>query len=544
MAEPSVRPSAPRPVAIAAAASRFGPERAIAGVVHRQLWRGALAVGGASALAVAVSFRGYRRAYDTTGQRQALAEAMSSNDGVVALFGEPHGIDAIGGFVAWRSAAVLTVIAAVWAIVAVSSAVRGAEDDGRWDLLVAGATTRARATAAAFAGLTAAVAGIFGPVLVACWAFGVRQGDVSRGDALLLAMTLSTAPLWFGAVALACGQVAPRRGRAVALAGGFLGASFAVRLIADGVGALSRARWASPHAWLLEVRPMAGARPALLGLLVATMALVLAGALWLCARRDVGAAPWPERPPAPRRSPRSVARLTLRLVRPGALGWLALVGSAAFVFGLVAAGLSGPPLPGFGGQRGPDGYLSTTFLLLAVLLAVAVAGVLAQVQREEGSGRIDHLLVRPVRRRRWFAGWLAAAGALVLTGGVLAGVAAWAGNRLGGGSTSMGGLLAAGVNLAAPALTLVGVGAVVFALVPRRTAAVAYGIVAGSFILEILGVVLDLPSVVVSLSVFHHPARLPAADPAWGSWAALVAIGAAAAGIAVAALPRRDLEPD
>src|ERR1019366_6482841 len=80
----------------------------------------------------------------------------------------------------------------------------------------------------------------------------------------------------------------------------FLGASYAVRMIADAGLGLHGLIWASPLGWVEELRPLTAPQPAALVPVAAFTAVLAAAAVRLAGTRDVGAGLVPDR--ASRRS--------------------------------------------------------------------------------------------------------------------------------------------------------------------------------------------------------------------------------------------------
>ena len=95
------------------------------------------------------SAAGYVAAYGNLAERRALQDSIGGNAGIAALFGRPGTLTTIGGFTAWRSLGVLVIVGSVWGAFLGARQFRGEEETGRWDVVLAGPTTRRRATAAA-----------------------------------------------------------------------------------------------------------------------------------------------------------------------------------------------------------------------------------------------------------------------------------------------------------------------------------------------------------------------------------------------------------
>ena len=106
---------------------------------------------------------------------------------------------------------------------------------------------------------------------------------------------------------------------------------------------------------------------------------------------------------------------------------------------------------------------------------------------------------------------------------------------------SLGTLLGAGANCLPAALLFLGLGALLYALVPRASAALAFGLVGLSFLWDTIGSLADVPGWVLGLSPFHYVALVPAEAFDAPAAAVMLALAAAAAAAALALFARRDL---
>jgi ABC-2 type transport system permease protein len=312
-------------------------------------------------------------------------------------------------------------------------------------------------------------------------------------------------------------------------------------------------RWASPLGWIEELHALTGSDP--LGFVpIVAMILVLAiVAIQIASRRDLGASAFAGRDTPP---PRTLllggqAGLTIRLTRPAVVAWVAVLGACGLVFGLVtqAAGSAMKGSPGLervisrlgGRSAGAALYLGFVFLIAAGLVAIAVAGQITAIRNEEASGHLDNLLVRPVERRRWLGVRLGVGVGLVLAASVFAGVAAWVGAVTQHSGLALGDLVQAGLNVAPPAVFVLGVGALAFGLWPRAAIGIAYGLVVWSFLVETLAAVFDANHWLRDTSPLLHITPAPAAEPNWTAAAWLVGLGLLAAALGIEAFRRRDL---
>jgi ABC-2 type transport system permease protein len=281
--------------------------------------------------------------------------------------------------------------------------------------------------------------------------------------------------------------------------------------------------------------------------------VLVTAAAWLAGRRDLGASALPARDErrAHTRFLGGPTRFAARLVVPAGLGWIAGIGALALVLGLVAkvaaSSISGSArikqiLAQLGGYRtGAAAYLGFSFVIIAILVALVAASQVAATRDEEAQARVEHLLVRAVSRPRWLGGRVTVAAVLVVTCAVAAGVLAWVGAALQDSGVSLRDMIEAGVNVAAPAVLVLGVGTLLHGLWPRAATIGAYGLVAWSFLVQIVGALVKADHWVLDTSILHHVTPAPAASVDWTGVAVLVALGLASAVVGVLAFDRRDL---
>jgi ABC-2 type transport system permease protein len=520
----------------------------------RRAIRSGLVWGAVFGLSVAVTAAGYDATFPDEASRAKLAASFEHNAGIAALLGPARHLDTVAGFTAWRTMGILTIVGAVWGLLTATRLTRGEEDAGRWELVLAGGTTKRMAAGSALGGLAAGWLALWAVTAVGAVAVGASP-DVgfSVGSSLFYATALCAGAALFLAVGALAAQLAASRRQANVLGATVLGAFFLLRMVADAGSGLGALRWASPLGWIGELRPLVGARPFVLVVLAVLVVVLGALARWLAGRRDLGASSLPSRDTPPSRLGllRGQLGLTARVTRPVAIGWIAGLAVFGLVLGLVAESAAeavqgstviDDVIGRLGGSaRGAAAYLGLTFVFAAVLLAFAAAGQVGAAHEEEVSGRLDNFMARPVARRRWLAGRLAVTVAFVVVAGVAIGAMAWVGAATQHTGVGLGRLVAAGVNIVPPALLVLGVGSLLYGLWPRGAVPVTYALVAWSFLVELIGSVVTTNHWLLDASLLHHIAPAPAADPRWSSAAVMTAVGLVAAGAGAVAFDRRDL---
>jgi polyether ionophore transport system permease protein len=490
----------------------------------------------------------YRHSYPTLHERLDFAHGFGANKAVRLFYGVPHDLLTSGGYAAWRVGGLLAIFAAMWGLLAAVRALRGEEDAGRQELVLAGLVTRGGAFGAALAAIGAGATILWLALFV-----GLVAASLPVGDSAFLALaTVSPVPVFVGIGALAS-QLAQTRRLAIEISSAALAVAFAVRVIADTSSGLDWLRWATPLGWAEELRPFAGPRPLVLLLPAATSVLPLAAAGLLAVGRDVGIgllrAPDSAEPRF--RLLSSPTGQALRGERGSLAGWLLGVGAFAFIVGVISKSVSTVTvseslrreLEKLGGASitTASGYIGFTFLFFVLAVSLFVCSQMAAARHEEAGQELETLLALPFGRRSWLGGrlLLAAAGATVIA--LAAGVLAWAGAAWQGAGVSFPDMVGAGANCLPAALLFLSLGALAFSAAPRASAGIAYGLVSVAFVWELFGALLGAPEWTLALSPFHHVGLVPAQPFKATAAVVMLAIAALAALAALAVFRRRDL---
>jgi len=411
--------------------------RAVARLTARRAVRpGALwgVVFGATAAATMSTFA---TTFSTEAERRAVAAAVEGNSAFEAIFGLTRHMDTVAGYTAYKTMLTLVILGAVWGLFIATKVLRGEEDTGRWELLLAGQTTRRGATLQAAAGLGAGLLALWLPTAVLAVAAGSSSKvGIGATAGLFYATAAVASAAMFMAVGMVASQLAATRHGADLLGAGVLAVSYLVRMAADSDRRIGGLRWATPLGWIEELRPLTGSHPVAFVPIAAFTLVAVAAAVRIAERRDVGTSAFAGRdePPARLALLGGQAGLTVRLARPAVLGWVTAMTVTGLVFGLVtqAAGSSlqgAPALQRVISRLGATGagavtYLGYVFVIAAGLVAIAVAGQISAIRNEEESGHLENLLVASVARWRWLGVRLACGVGLVVLAGVTTGIAA------------------------------------------------------------------------------------------------------------------------
>jgi ABC-2 type transport system permease protein len=526
----------------------LGPARALARRGFRDARTRTIAFGYLFAIYAYIQPVGYRHAYPTLSDRLAFVRSFADNDALRLFYGYPYDPVTVGGYCAWRVGGTLAIAAAVFGVLAAVRALRSEEDTGRMELILAGAVGRGTAYLSAMAAIAADTLILW----LAQFAGFVAGGLPAGGSAYLALATTSVVPVFVGVGAVAS-QLAPTRRIALELGSATVGLFLLLRVIADTSSSVGWLRWATPLGWAEELRPFTRARPLILLLPVAAGALLLAAAARIATRRDVGTGVLPARDTAaPRlRLLSSPTAQALRSERGGLIVWLISAGAFAFILGMVSTSISSAGISksiqreiarlGSGSIVTPTGYLAFVFIFFILAVSLFVCAQIGAARQEEADEQLETLLAQPVSRHGWLGGRLLLAAGAAVTISLVAGLLTWAGAASQGVSISLARMLEAGANCLPVALLFLGIAALAYAIVPRASAGVAYGLVTVSFLWDLLGSLLGVPKWLVELTPFTHVGLVPAQPFRGGAAAIMVGIGLLAAVAALGVFRRRDL---
>ena len=249
----------------------------------------------------------------------------------------------------------------------------------------------------------------------------------------------------------------------------------------------------------------------------------------------------------------SPARLVIRLERWVALAWIGALALLGLIFGLVARSAVGAAAVNksieqsvvrLGGHHGgaAAAWIGFLFLFVAALVAFAAAGQISAMRGEEADGHLDHLLARRLKRGTWLAGRVGFGAALVVAAGLATtAIGGWIGVAGAHSDVGFWAMLQAGLNLMPAALFILGLGTLIYGVVPRLAAPILYVVVLWSFLIDIIGSSITSSHLLLDTALLSHLGPVPAASLNWTAIGVLTGLGVITALAGLAAFQRRDL---
>jgi ABC-2 type transport system permease protein len=492
----------------------------------------------------------YYKGLFTTQQALDDFATVSNTPGIKALTGLAAAPATLGGAVwtkVWMTCAVTLALGVVFLVTRNG---RTDEELGRTELLrsrVLGLHAYSVASWLVNAVLCVII-GVF--VALASAGLGLDPAGAGTAGSWVFGASITGVGLFALGVGALAGQLASTSRGANSLGSIIVVAFYVLRMIGDlGNGALT---WASPIGWGQQMAPWGANRWWPLALLVALAAALLTIAWLTEARRDHGAGLLPQRlgkANAPQRYATPLG-LALRLQRGPIIGWSIAVVLGALLYGSVVKQMNnmltdaGTNLSAIMRGTGVTALLGLMAGLIALIVAIFSIQSVTQLRADEASGIVEPQLAGALSRTRWVLERLliptVGAAVLLAVGGWLVG--AVYGATIGDSSQ---GLRIAGAALAYwPAvMVLTGLAVLLFGYTPRLAIPLTWGVVAGLWIVMLIGDALHLPSWVLHVLPFSATPNLPAQPMSWTPLIVMTAVAAAFAWAGLGRFTRRDIQP-
>jgi ABC-2 type transport system permease protein len=497
-------------------------------------------------VAISVSYvKQYGDLFPTPDSRLKYA----SNAGFITLYGELSGTS-LGEFVTWRLGFVPVMIGLI-SILTVIRHTRVEEETGRRELL--GATVVGR-----HAQLAAALTVTLGAnlVLAVLLALGMHSQNLPLSGSIAIGIEYAGTGWLFAAVGAVAAQLSASAGTARGIAIGTLGAAYILRAAGDTSahtdGPLAWLRWVSPIAWAQQIHPY-GANRWWLGVLVLAATVVLvAVALYLSVRRDVGSGMLPDKLGPADGNLGSPLALAWRLHRGLLAAWTIGFALLGLLFGGVAKGVGDlmrddpsiqEAFQRMGGASGLiDSFLAGVMLLVGLIASAYAVQATLRMRVEESSGRLEPVLATATSRWQWAASHLVFSllgpAVALLAAGVAEGLAY--GAAIGDVGGQLPRLIGAALAQLPAVWVLAAIAIAIFGFFPQLSM-VSW---AGPVICIVIGLVsagVATAGWIRDISPFTHLPSLPGGSVTAGPLITLLAIAAVVGLAGLVGLRRRDL---
>jgi ABC-2 type transport system permease protein len=525
-------------------------EGTLAHLAWREIRRGALIIVASVIGLVAAFGAAFSAALSPDSGASSINLApLTSNPAMRALYGVPYAIDTRGGFIVWRGSTVLLLLVSLWAVTTSTRILRGEEDAGRWDLLLAEPLRRASSTA-----VHLLVLFVVSIVTGAAVAVTMVAGGSAGTGSVLFGSGVGLVMLTFCALGACTSQLFNNRRLAAGVGGAVVGGSFVLRMAADASSGSEWVRWLTPFGWVENLEAFGGDHWAPLNPLVVAPCLLLVVAMVLVHRRDLGEGiiRSSESTHDKTRLLRSPMRFAWRQRLGGLAGWSAGMAFYGLIIGAITATgskfiASNPELQQMTAQLGltglatPAGFIASLAGFLAVALAIYAATSLGRCHEDEGDQRLDLPYSQPVTRSRWLGSQALAAVVTVVVAAIVNIVATYLGGVAGNAGLSLRDVTVATFNVMPAVALFAGITILLLGFLPGLAVSAGAGAAVAAYALTFIGPALKWPAWVLDLSPFQHLGNAPISPVAWTAVVVLLAVSAGLTAIGFVGYQRRDL---
>jgi ABC-2 type transport system permease protein len=494
-------------------------------------------------------------AYPTEAARSKIAASFSNNVGVEVILGPIRHATTVGSLVSWNTLMVMIIIGSVWALLLATKVFRGEENAGRAELLLSGQTTARRAAVNILAGLSASLIVFYIVSALTFSLVGKAHGvGFDTKAAAFFALAVICGIYLFMMVGALASQLMPTRSRAASVSVAVFGICFILRAVGD----ITSAHWIldiTPLGWIEKMQPLYSSQPIWLWPLVALIVILSCLTVYYAGRRDLGASMFADKDTAKAHTKllNSVYTIAIRLTRAINLTWLLAIGVSTVIYGSLTHSFSqalgqSNKLEKIISKVDHQTHLATVlaflgiifFLQMIIMMCYAASSANA-IRRDEAEGYVDNLLVRPVSRIQWLMGRISLILIVIMLAGFLVGGGTWLATIGQHSSLSFYTLIKAGANAIIPVLFILGAGIFTFGIHPRLTSLLAYGLIAWSFLIDMISSGIHLNNWILDTSILNHVVFAPAAAPDWSTNLIIIGIALVLGAIGVIGFNKRDL---
>ncbi|MFI7064438.1 ABC transporter permease [Kribbella sp. NPDC050124] len=493
----------------------------------------------------------YVGSFDELFPTAASRSQYASNAGFVTLYGELHGTS-LGEFLTWRLGFVPVMVGLI-SLLTVIRHTRVEEETGRAELLGSSVVGRHAGLAAAL--VTTFLANLLLAVLLA---LGMNSQDLPLAGSFALGLEFACAGWLFGGVGAIAAQLTASASTARGIALSVLGAAYVLRAAGDtsahSDGPLAWLSYLSPIGWVQRIRPYGDNRWWLVVVVLAVTGVLVAVAVQLQSRRDVGAGLLADRlgPAEGGPSLSSPWALAWRLHRGLLIAWTSGFAVLGVLFGGVAEGVgdlmrddSGVQevFARLGGAAGLiDSYFAGVMVIVGLIASAYAVQATLRLRTEEMSGRAEPVLVTRTGRLQWATSHLLfgllGPAVTLLVAGLGAGLAYGAAVGDVGGQVPR--LIGAALVQLPAVWVLAAIAIALFGLLPRWSA-VAWVPPSICLVIVMTTTGTELSKWIKDISPFSHLPQLPGGSVSAAPVITLVAIAVVLGAVGLVGLRRRDM---
>jgi len=540
----------------AASTYRHTTNHALRRFGFRQTIRGAIIIGLITGIMMGAQGPAYNVAYPTEAGRHAFVATLNAAPALGFTAGETANAATPASYSVYKSITLMTMTTAIWGLLVTTRLLRGQEEDGRLEVILAGNTTKRRASSQLLLGFTGSLLVSFLLALIGIAALGqLPHVNLALGSASLLTIGVYLPGLLFASLGVATSQLACTRGRAILYGLAPLLLLFVVRGAGNSVVNLNWLKKLSPFGWVDLLNPVL--HPQSIWILPTAIfsVLFLVTGIYLAGRRDLGASLLHESDTARSRHYLLSSPFALSLRQHiwtfiwwglGALSFAGFITSLAKLSVAILKDASGAQaIVAKLGNSTSDmtlAFIGIGSTLTAMLLLIMTVVLFARIRHDEAKGYLDTVLVHPVSRSVWLAGRLLLVMLAVIVIAYISALLSWfvAHYLQHIDAINLQPLLFSATSSIAVILFTLGVGVFAYGWLPRFAVTAMILFIGWSYLVDILGSIIKINATLTHTSLLHYLSS-PATTPDWKALVWLCSLGITMIATGIILFTKRDV---
>lgn len=520
----------------------------------RQGLKGALIIGFLVGFMVFIQAYGYKETYPDKASQDQFAQSLSAAPSLGILYGSTDNLsEGANGYIVYRVVAFMSLIIAVWAIMAITKLLRGNEEDGRWEVIRSGGVTATSSTLHVTLGFLYAflLSFIIGTCLTVLTTSN-SDFNMPLHSAVLIGCALFAPALLFVGVGVFVSQLAITRRRALFYGLFPLVITYFIRSIANTNPDFKALLEWTPFGWSMLISPVVSPQALWLLPYIFLFIVFTIGGIWL-AHRDLGSSVI--------RESKKVKSHFFLLGSPWQLAlrqniwtYVAWGGFSLSMGGIVASILnvatdataSSSTLSKSVSALASNtsdlklAFLGAGMIFVVLVLLILATVIMGSIRGDEAKQYLETILVHPKTRTMWLIGRLVLGIVMTLLISFASVTLVYfaAPDDL---DLDFLKLTAFSISMLGTVIFLMGAGTLMYGVLPRITVISMYLIICWSFIIDLVSSVIKLDEIILQSSLFHYMTFNLADWPDWKTFAWLTILGIIMAAIGIVRFTKRDL---
>lgn len=520
----------------------------------RQTIKGALIIGFLVGFMAFIQGYGYIESYPDKQAQDQFAKSMEAAPSLGILYGSTDNLHAGGsGYVEYRVTAFMSLIVAIWGLMAMTKLLRGNEEDGRWEVIRSGATTARSSVFHVSLGFLYAFLLSFIIAAVSVVLVTNNNGlTLSLSSGLLMSAGVYAPALLFVTLGVLVSQLAVTRRRVLLYGLIPMLIAYFIRSIGNTNPDLKDLLCWTPFGWNMLLSPVVSPQPLwLVPFVVCSLIFFIVG-IWF-AKRDLGSSILKESTYTSSRFflLKNGWQLALRQNAWVFIAWgIGAIAMGAIVASILDVATNATASSSTLSQSVQSlantpadlrlAFLGAGMIFVVLVLLILATVIISSIRHDEAKQYLDNILVQPQKRSVWLMSRVLLGCAMIILISFLTVMFIFyaAPDDL---QLDFTKLAAHSIAMVGTSLFLIGFGTLLYGILPRFAVIAMYLIIAWSFIIDLVNAVVKIDDWVLRTSLFDYMTFNLSEWPDWNVFAWLICMAVVMSMAGIMLFTKRDI---